>query len=1188
MASLTSLPGPFVSSDEELLGTDPVALGSESGDDSPVQWPDTSGSSLFEFCATLAADAVPSSLGAEGGGQGVDDGGSYGDDGDLSDLQAFQPDANQRRRGGAAGMGGRPARTGARTRENFPRGCLRVLAEALYLRGLSIIFDDPLLDDVSLADREAVTALVSTWRAVDGKEEIWAVPYMFGVVARFSVWGKTDHGKRSCCCTWISSDAVVRCTCLGSDIYNADVSVNRVSTCEHTIVFAEAVELLAEALKRDPSIVRQWLFSCMAARTRDAPDAVVLVDEEAPVWRLHKDIVVVVSVHRGVAVPVPVHLPKKGVSCGFCPLAGVRGCSHTKLAEQYRVAHGNVPLQLTATGCVRSTVSTKSLSLFNCLRAIAFDRRVGELAQLGGVYELKAPTRCSHCGTDLTGVAADHDSALPAIIHTTLGPCSMRVTRRRRPNCEQLSARDGREDSVVLLSLISGSTVAWARKCAEFVRSGTHISDVLSQCLSDWAGLKSAGLLPSSAKSRGVDTLRAIILAFMRLSVVDPDRSLYDCSACKLPCGRYLVVTSDCICLGYDANSQPFSFEHVCEAVPAVNMQSREGCLVVGEQARRMMRHALVPDDPVAVTDRTLRSAEMALSCLFPVGVDGNEAEDVPSATRSIRKLLGMVWRVDAAALPLAESLLLAYKTTQVKPAKERKRRADCAVRLAKSIAHWRAGNPDAVALYDACRTEVEKDRAAAVVENEARKGAGGQATDGVGNGRARPPTSRGRRRRAQQSGGGTVKPGDEPALNIPKPLLQPHMQRLDANDVDHICRMVLAFTLDPVIAGVKVRHFDALEDVSRVLRSSSPRVGIDLIVAEATCRTREKAAKSSAAVCLLELRHVMVALQAATLVFDSVPAFATAIADVLEDAVTCARTFYSDFAADVKARHEYMERYLKGGETDEELISLFRERYPKASSSTSVTGVYTPGRQQCRAEPFEKGDKTPCGTCEKGFNSSDKYSDGALTLCCACAHPKILGIVVLDRKESPQVLINAVLSRFPRLPRYLVYDFACGVVRCAMAKLPWMLRDLSVVSDRFHVCNHTCSHFYNANSYGDLDFKNTLTHEQRNASIRKMEQILRGAGRYGYLAVLCYQTSVLNSFAESRSAYQKSALEAAAAVETARAAQPRGFDFNKTSTTKPRVTLPIHFDMRADYFRRHPCRCCGYTAPPLEQHTSA
>jgi len=175
------------------MDKDPVALGSKSGDDSPIQWPDTIGSSLLEFCATLAADAVPYSLGAEGGCQGVDDSGSYGDDGNLSDLDAFQPDANKRRRGDVAEMCGRPAGTGARTLENFSRGCLRVLAEALYLRGLSIIFDDPLLDDVSLEDREAVTALVSTWRAADGKEDIWAVLYMFGVVARFSVWCKTDH-----------------------------------------------------------------------------------------------------------------------------------------------------------------------------------------------------------------------------------------------------------------------------------------------------------------------------------------------------------------------------------------------------------------------------------------------------------------------------------------------------------------------------------------------------------------------------------------------------------------------------------------------------------------------------------------------------------------------------------------------------------------------------------------------------------------------------------------------------------------------------------------------------------------------------------------------------------------------------------------------------------------------------------
>jgi len=163
---VATFPGRFATSDEELLGTVAVALGLDSGDDFPLRWPDTSVCSSLEFCATLAADAVPSSLGAEGGGQGVDGGRIYGDDGNLSDLSAFQPDAKKRQRGGTAGMGARPAGTGARTRENFPCGFLLFLATALCLRSLSIIFDDALLDHVSPQDREAVSALVSaaaTW-----------------------------------------------------------------------------------------------------------------------------------------------------------------------------------------------------------------------------------------------------------------------------------------------------------------------------------------------------------------------------------------------------------------------------------------------------------------------------------------------------------------------------------------------------------------------------------------------------------------------------------------------------------------------------------------------------------------------------------------------------------------------------------------------------------------------------------------------------------------------------------------------------------------------------------------------------------------------------------------------------------------------------------------------------------------
>jgi len=412
--------------------------------------------------------------------------------------------------------------------------------------------------------------------------------------------------------------------------------------------------------------------------------------------------------------------------------------------------------------------------------------------------------------------------------------------------------------------------------------------------------------------------------------------------------------------------------------------------------------------------------------------------------------------------------------------------------------------------------------------------------------------------------------------MDIPKPLLKPLLQELDDNDVDDICRMLLAFTLDPVVAGIEVRHFEGLLDVACDLRSARPHGAVEAVVAEAINHSLYGPVTRGAC-CLRELRHVLVALQAAALVFHASPPFAVAIADVLSEAVASAGAFYGELAADVAGKHQYMTRYLPADPQNEELLAAFRVRYPLPATSPLVTGVYTPDRDQCRAEAFAAGDTTSCGTCKKGYNSSEKYSVGALTLCCACAHPKILGFVVLDRKESPQVLIHAVLTRSPRLPRYLVCDLACGVVRCAVAKLPWMLRDLSVVSDRFHVCNHTCSHFYNANSYGELDYKNTLTHEQHTAAIRKMESIVRDAGRSGYLALLSYQTRFLNSFAESHTAFQRAALKASAAEDAEWGRKGGDKTFTSSCTTKPRVSIPPHFDLRTDYFRRYACRCCGY-----------
>ena len=430
----------------------------------------------------------------------------------------------------------------------------------------------------------------------------------------------------------------------------------------------------------------------------------------------------------------------------------------------------------------------------NVLRPLPLTAASGTWPRWGACTSWEAPTTCILCDADLSQCTGSDDTTLAGHIHSTLGPCGMQVVRRQCSSCGQRVSREGRSERLILLSLTSACTTAWARACAEQVRSGTHISDVLAQCYSSWAGLRRADLLPQTAKARGSGTLRALILTFMRLTSTEPDGGLYDCSSCRLACGRYLVVTADCICLGFDAQAQPFSFEHVHEAVPPVNTKGREGCMVVGEQARRMLRHVVVPDDPAAVTDRTLPSAELALSCVFPLlpaeGADAGARTTAGSA--SIRALLAMVWNVEAAALPLAESLLLAYGNTQVKALPERQRRAARAERLKLSIANWRKRNPDAVAEYDATVAEVRAEKAAAA----AAKAAGVKQSGGGG---GTPASARRRSHRQRQASSSTkahVMPGEESALNIPMPLLQPVLLELDDNEVDHICRMVLAFTL--------------------------------------------------------------------------------------------------------------------------------------------------------------------------------------------------------------------------------------------------------------------------------------------------------------------------------------------------------------------------------------------------------
>lgn len=215
------------------------------------------------------------------------------------------------------------------------------------------------------------------------------------------------------------------------------------------------------------------------------------------------------------------------------------------------------------------------------------------------------------------------------------------------------------------------------------------------------------------------------------------------------------------------------------------------------------------------------------------------------------------------------------------------------------------------------------------------------------------------------------------------------------------------------------------------------------------------------------------------------------------------------------------------------------------------MTGAFFPGLPMCRPCAFHGRDCPELGTCSKNYKDVHKhFSPGTLTLCCACAHPKMVGFVVLDKREGPPALLNALLCYFALLPSYVVYDFGCGALRSALGKLWFFVALVKLVSDLFHIVNHLCSDALHPRSYSGLDGSNTVAHEQRNAPINLMRRSLRACGQDEYITLL---QTLYNIMAHARASSS--------------------------------CRLSKDYNFRQYYFSEQPCTCgCAYAParPPV------
>lgn len=213
------------------------------------------------------------------------------------------------------------------------------------------------------------------------------------------------------------------------------------------------------------------------------------------------------------------------------------------------------------------------------------------------------------------------------------------------------------------------------------------------------------------------------------------------------------------------------------------------------------------------------------------------------------------------------------------------------------------------------------------------------------------------------------------------------------------------------------------------------------------------------------------------------------------------------------------------------------------------MTGALFPGMPRCRPDGFASTEVPEFGTCAKCYQEVHKqFSPGTFTLFCACAHPKMIEFVALNKREGPPALPNSILAHFALLSNFVVYDFGCGALPCALGKLAFFIALVVLVSDLFHIVNHLCSDALQPRTYTGLDGANYVAHEQRNSPINLMRRSLRDCGQDEYMGICQLENIFCNSMAHARC----------------------------TSA----FPLPEEFNYRQFYYLRTAC-CCGCSYSP-------
>lgn len=1100
----------------------------------------------------------------------------------------------QERPGPSHGRGGRKRNSGHRTREKFGCGLRRALGK--YLCETTI---DSLVSNggASGSAAQSTLELLESWAGLPGSEQVWFVPGVFGVVARWGDWGRDAAGDAASVCVWLASDGRSRCTCVGSNVHLDNHMYERETACQHAGTLDAAVEELSTALNAPASLVKRQLGQ-NGGQEEAAGDTVYDAGKGATFHVLGGLYVAVCPTPFG-PLPVPVYLTAARSSCALCPGARTRVCSHLAVAKQSGAPYG--AHRASAQSAVRSlevsAVSRLPIPLHDCVAAVRKDAAVTAMVISGGVLRLGPPRHCEYCTSRGKSHKLKGSVEKKGVIVSSGGFASLIVVVSKCSSCKQWVSKDGRDDHVVLLTTTTAATVSWARSICHEASDGTALTTSTTRWLRRVTHKTVAGVIPQGCPTRSGRTLRNIALTAMKLMVDDLPPSLFSCAHCMDADGRYKCVSGDSIWVGFGSGADHVRFEHVTEAVAENRRAVRAAYLVRGETVRRVLRDVMKPRKEVKLMAKSTRAAELAVGLLLPDALPANRLMEATAGEKAVSALLGSIFDMDAAAAKLLAALKGALKTYKTRNRAEAERRSAAADHLSAYIDSKKAsiessstGTGDQTPTAGGAaaplsgmgpapspRTEPGREnspstRASAPtapaqcrspgMETGVLSLAGPKRSSFLAHVTSPTPASAEHRRDGRQ-GASVTAPTTAPGqrrrpdcgrkpfragkgdVDADSPFLLPAVGRLAKDGRRELLSLLAAITLDSVVLPFRPSHAAVLRTLADCLTGNDAGATVGSVLAMSTSTTPidHIGAMRPVVELLRDLRFLQLGLRSSASLFPAMPGLGDSLAQCFTETARAIDLFVLEWRGGSDSG-SYQRRWEGAGQSQQQLREQFVAAYPKAASGHRATGVCAPTLPQCRPEPFLLEEVLSTGMCSKNYAKAHKFSPGVMTFCCGCKHPLILAFSVLDRKEAPQVLMNMLLTRFARLPRFLVYDFACGAFRVALGKIGWLLMDCTILSDRFHIFNHLCSDAFDPRSYAKMDGVDSGAPEQRNAPIRRLQTTLQGMGVIPYTNLLAFQTGVLN--------------------HEARVKWRLGVD-----------RLPDDVDIAGMYFETFPCQCC-------------